>query len=236
MRDNRFFGLLTVTLLLLTLPTAAEEIVLKDGTKIVGKIIGVKGETFQVQTSYGEMQVPRSDVVTINFPENQPQSKEKELSPIDETIEGKLYVNRTHKFRLEVPTGWTSILTSLRKTNNDVVAALSSSDETLLVLVTPEKFAGSLASYRALAEIQYQSEFAGYERVSEEEFQLDGRKGLRLVWRGKSKENQAPFKSVVIILPYDGKMLRITCLTIEPLFDEGLPLFEKIIRSYATIE
>jgi hypothetical protein len=88
--------LLITFIVLVVIPVAAEEIVLKDGTKIVGKIVGVKGETFQVRTSCGEMQVPRADVITINFPENQPQPKEGEALPaIDESLEGKLYVNRT---------------------------------------------------------------------------------------------------------------------------------------------
>lgn len=49
---------------------SAEEIQLKDGSKITGKITGVDGNTFQVKTAYGEIKVPRTEIVTIQFPEN----------------------------------------------------------------------------------------------------------------------------------------------------------------------
>jgi len=235
MRKSLLLGILGTALLASSL--AAEEIVLKDGTKVVGKIVGVKGETFLVRTSYGEMRIPRSDVITINFPENQPQPEAKELRPIDESLEKDLYVNRTEGFRVNVPEGWISVLDSFRTdASADVVTALSPPDRTLFFMVTPEKYEGSLNSYRGLAEIQYQTNFNEYEKVSEAEIQLDGRTGIRLVWRAKNKENGAPLKSLVIILPYEGKMQRLSFLTVEPLFDEALPTFENILKSYATIE
>jgi hypothetical protein len=77
----------------------AEEIQLKDGSKITGKLTGVNGDAFQVKTAYGEIQVPRSEVVTINFPENLP-AKADGAPPeqVDEALEGLQYVNRTAGF------------------------------------------------------------------------------------------------------------------------------------------
>jgi hypothetical protein len=40
----------------------AEEIQLKDGSKITGKITGIDGNTFQVRTAYGEIKVPRTEI------------------------------------------------------------------------------------------------------------------------------------------------------------------------------
>ena len=43
-------------------PAVAEEISLKDGTKIVGHITAVTPDKIEVETSYGKMQLKRSDV------------------------------------------------------------------------------------------------------------------------------------------------------------------------------
>lgn len=233
----RKIAALTVTLFLAAVFVLAEEIQLKDGTKITGKIVGVKDDVFQIKTSYGVIQVPRSDLISIGFPENQPAKTVAALAPIDESLEKNLYVNRTEGFRLVVPDGWVSKLDSFRKEGNEsIVAALTSADSTLILLVTVEDFKGSLSSYRGLAEMQYQTNFTDYEKVSDKEIQLDGRTGTRLVWRGNNKDNKAPIQSLVIILPYEGKMLRLSFLTVQPLFTEALPAFEKTAQSYAKIQ
>ena len=42
-------------------------------------------------------------------------------------------------------------------------------------------------------------------------------------------------KSLVYILPYEGRMVRLTFITLESFFEEGLPIFEKIAASYKSI-
>jgi hypothetical protein len=226
-------------LLVLAGSAAAEDILLKDGTKVSGKIIGVKDDTFQVKTSYGEMQIPRSDIVSISFPENQPpKPAEEELPAIDEKLEGTRYLNRTGNFQLSVPEGWSSAIEELRKQGaKDIVAGLASPDRTLFLLVGPEKYSGSLNSYRGLVEVQFQSQWSNYEKLSETEVTLDGKTGRRLIVQGKNKAaNDAPLKSLVFILPYEGKMVRLTFLTLEPLFEEALPIFEKIAKTYKSTQ
>ena len=61
-----------VVLLAASLPAAAEEIALKDGTKIVGHMNSLTGDKIEVVTAYGKMLVKRSDIITISFPENNP--------------------------------------------------------------------------------------------------------------------------------------------------------------------
>ena len=47
------FGFLLAALL----PASAEEFVLKDGTKIQGRMVAIKGDKIEVQTAYGKMQI-----------------------------------------------------------------------------------------------------------------------------------------------------------------------------------
>jgi len=59
-------ALCAALLLLATAPAAsADELKLKDGTKITGKIVGFEGESFKVETSYGFALVRRDKVASI---------------------------------------------------------------------------------------------------------------------------------------------------------------------------
>ena len=42
-------------------PARAEEITLKDGTKIVGHMTGITSDKIEVETSYGKIQLNRSE-------------------------------------------------------------------------------------------------------------------------------------------------------------------------------
>jgi hypothetical protein len=101
--------------------------------------------------------------------------------------------------------------------------------------MTPEKFAGTLATYEVLVETQYQTKFKDYQKLSQSDTEMDGRKGLKLIWHAKNPEaSDASLKGLVYIIPYEGRMVRLTFLTLEPLFDGALPLFEKIAATYYT--
>ena len=183
--------------------------------------------------------MPRAQVISINFSENQPKSEGDAEAPkakrqIEELLKGTTYTNFTEKFQVKVPQGWL-LAPELTGKSPDIVAALKSPDEIYFFLVTPEKYLGTPATYKVLVETQYQSGFKDYEKMSESQIQLDGRSGMRIIWRGKNiAANNTPMKSLVYILPYDNRMVRITFLTLEPLFEEGLPIFEKIVASYQT--
>jgi hypothetical protein len=235
---KRIAVLLALSFALFCLPARAEEIQLKDGTKITGKLIAINGDTFQVKTAYGEIQVPRSEVLSITFPENQPKKEGESAQaaiPVDESLQGTIYINRTAHFQVTVPSTW-EIASELRKGNKEIIAALKSSDETLFFLVTPEKFDGTLSAYKAICESLYQTKIKDYEKVSESEAHLDAKTGIRLVLHGKSPQaGDALVKFLVYIVPYEGRMVRLTLFTLEPLFSDNLATFEAIAASYHTL-
>lgn len=233
---RRIAYVLLVALAFICLAASAEEIRLKDGTKVNGKIIAVNGDTFQVKTAYGEIQVPRDQIVAISFPENAPAAAAPEALPvIDESLDGTTYTNRTAKFQAVFPKGWT-ISPELRAQSKDITAALMSPDQTLFFLVTPEKFAGPLNTFQLLVETQYQSKFKDYEKLSQSDSQIDGKKAVRFIWHGKNHDaNDAELKSIVYVIPYEGRIVRLAFLTLEPLFNDAAPVFDKIAASYHSI-
>src|SRR5260221_2070848 len=105
MRPTLFLPVFSL-FLAMSLPAAAEEILLKDGTKIVGHMSSLQADKIEVETAYGKMQIKRGDIIAINFPENgastapgPPASKDAAPS-IEESLRRTQYVNKTHNFTL----------------------------------------------------------------------------------------------------------------------------------------
>ncbi len=226
----------SVLLVGLALTMWAEEIVLKDGTKVTGKILYITGDTFQVQTSYGEIKIPRAEIVSINFPENQPKdgSSGPSSAPVEESLKNDIYTNGTTGFQLTVPNGW-RLAPEMR--NSDIQSALKSADETQFLLVVPEKFAGTLATYQVLVETVGKKNLKDYETLEKSDVQIDGIKSLRAVWHAKNPQvGDTPMKGVNYTIPYEGRVVRLSFLTLEPFFPEAVPVFEKIAMSYKTVK
>ncbi len=230
--------LLTLSLLLtVALPAAAEEFVLKDGTKIVGHMTAVKGDKIEVETAYGKMMLKRSDILTISFPENESgdvpaaMPSKKDAPKIEESLEGTQYVNKTGRFSLSLPLEW-KINPELR-VSGDVIAGLSSRDDMRYLMVVQEEYGGSLQSYKGLIEIQAKRTLEQYEKLSESPTTIDGKPALLFSYRGMSpKANNLPIQFLVAIISSGNTYSRIATWCIEPLFNETQPTFEKIIGSF----
>lgn len=219
----------------------AEELVLKDGTKIVGKLTAVNGDKIEVETAYGKMQINKADIVTITFTENNPGGSpaagpaKKELPPIDESLDGTQYANKTAHFSLTLPVEW-KINPSLRY-SADVLAALSSSDNMRYLIVVDEPYSGSAESYKGLVEIQAKRNLENYEMLTETPTTIDGKSALLLSYRGVSPAAQnLPIQFLVAIIPSADGYARVSTWCVEPLFNETQATFEKIIRSYHAVK
>lgn len=219
------------------LPTAAEEISLKDGTKIVGRMISVQGDMIEVETTYGKVQLKRTDIITIAFPENAtatppaaPAAKDAGIN-FEESLHGTQYVNKTCKFTLIVPPDW-KINPKLPRVA-PVVAGLSSHDDMGFLMVTQEEFSGSLDSYKGLLELQYSRTFGDYKELSASPAKIDGKSALLFSFRGTStKANNLPLQFLVAIIPSGTTYTRVATWSVEPLFHEMQPVFETIVNSY----
>ena len=224
-------------ILLASLPAAAEEIALKDGTKIVGHMTSIQGDKIEVETAYGKMQLKRADILSINFPENgaaaasSAQAAKDAPQNIEESLNGTQYFNKTRKFTLTVPSDW-RINSKLPRTA-PIVTALSSHDDMRFVMVTQEEYSGSLESYKGLLELTYRRTYGGYEELSESPANIDGKSALLFSFRGiSSKANDLPVQFLVAVIPSGNMYTRVATWCVEPLFHETQPMFEKIVSSY----
>jgi len=226
--------LLTASLLIAAaLPACAEEIALKDGTKIVGHMTAVQTDKIEVETAYGKMLLKRSDILTISFPENNAAAKkDAPTAPIiEDALQGAQYVNKTSKFSLTLPPEW-KINPSLAHLPT-MIGALSTRDELRFLLVSREDYTGSLESYKGLLELQSRKGLGSYEELSESPITIDGKPGLLLSYRGTlPKADNLPVQFLVAIIPSGTTFTRIAAWCVEPLFHETQPAFERIMTSY----
>jgi hypothetical protein len=221
-------------------PALAEEVVLKDGSKIVGRMVAVKGDKIEIETPYGKMQIRRSDILAINFPENEgtavsgSSSGPTKAKLVDEALTGTQYVNRTGHFALTVPIEW-KINPEVRA-NTDSLAALSSRDDMRFVVVEHESFSGSLESYKGLVEVHHRRILSNYEKLSESNVSIDGRPGVLLTFRGTNPQAQnLPIQFVTAIAAFDGEYVHAVAWCVEPLFNESQRTLEGILLSYRRI-
>ena len=220
--------------LVVALPATAEEITLKDGTKIVGHLSTVLGDKIEVETHYGKMVLNRADIVTISFPENNPATGAKDNTPvpnIDESLRGTRYANKTGRFTLTVPSDWK--IDPKLPHSAVVFAGLSSNDGMCFLTVTREEFNGSMESYKGLLDLKYRKSFGNYEMLSESPVNIDGQPALLISFRGVlTKADNTPVQYLVAIIPSGKTYTRVAAWCVEPLFHETQPMFEKILTSY----
>ncbi len=67
MRGKPILSLALLSLLIAAGAAHADEIRLKDGTKIIGTIVGFENDSFRVETSYGFALVQKDKVADINI-------------------------------------------------------------------------------------------------------------------------------------------------------------------------
>ncbi len=233
---RRVFPILWLSLAV-GLPAVAEEISLKDGTKIVGHMTALSPDKVEVETAYGKMQLKRNDIVTINFPENSPNSgpesaPAKTDSPkvVDESIQGARYLNKTGKFSLTLPQEWV-INPDIRRAP-ETLTVLSSRDKMRFLLVMQEEYPGSLDSYKDVTMLTARGNFSTFEETAESKVTIDGKSALLVFYRGVPKKGGLPLAFVSAIMPSGNIYTKMTAWCVEPLFRDVQPTFEKILTSY----
>ena len=236
-------------LFLFTATAWSEEISLKDGTKLVGHMTAITADKIEVETSYGKIQVKRSDILTITFPENgansvarpagnpdstaAPAAAAQPLPKIDESLNGVAYTNRTGRFTLTLPPDWV-IAPELRK-QPETMAALSSRDKMRFLLAVQEPYPGSLDSYKDLVILSARRNLDSFEELGQTAVTIDGKASLMLYYRGTLRGSKLPVQFVSAIVPAGNTYTKVSAWCIEPLFHDMQPMFEKTLNSYKSM-
>ncbi len=83
MRGKYFLAPALLSFLIAAGAARADEIRLKDGTKIIGTIVGFENDSFRVETSFGFALIQKDKVADINItgPKKEPEAKPKAAAP-----------------------------------------------------------------------------------------------------------------------------------------------------------
>ncbi len=249
-----FFLFLSLSLLLPAL-LLTEEFHLRDGSRLRGRITGMGGDSFLVSTSAGDLRLPRSAISSIQIlngdapaatpvipvrdqtqPHDAPQPVPVlEMGPAPAArLESERFTHPTGRFQIGVPVAWT-LDESLTRSGEEHTAAIVSPERSLLIQVTTEDFSGAFDSYLKLVEIQCRAFFADFRKLTETPIELDGCHGRSVLWEGKNpKAGNVALKSLVVVLPYPGRMVRITCLAPSAGFDAHTATFDAVLESYSS--
>lgn len=234
-------------------PAKAEEISLKDGTKIIGKVIAVDGDTFTIQTSFSKMDIPRSEILSISFSENQAEGQTTApvtttvLKRVDQSISGTIYTNGTAHFTLNLPDGWKLNDALARKVSTAVGAVTASDPHEMILMETVSDTNNAKEEMRIIAST-LKASFEGYEELVESPVYIDGIDGDSLSFRAiisvgnvrlqagtdepADTTVKAPIKYLLVVLPEQSQTILLMCAAPEAIYDQFEPAFRKIVSSF----
>jgi len=144
----------------------------------------------------------KGSVVTINtsLPTATAQPappKEPDLPAIREDVQGNLYTNYTHGFRMYKAPSW-QIMGDARNALPNAIVAMGTANESSLLVVGREKTKDPLESAATTVEKRLYDVYDNYHRVSLRKTVIGGSPAIEFRYRGKADEHDWSGKLVVI--------------------------------------
>ena len=123
--------------------------------------------------------------------------KEPEVPANREEVQGNLYTNYTHGFRMYKAPSW-SLIEEARGALPNAIVAMGTSNESTLMVVGEEKTKEPLDAAAAAVEKRLHDVYANYQRLSERKTAVGGLPAVEYKYRGKADEHDWSGKLVVV--------------------------------------
>ena len=123
--------------------------------------------------------------------------KEPEIPANREEIQGNLYTNYTHGFRMYKAPSW-SLIEEARGALPNAIVAMGTSNESTLLVVGEEKTKEPLDTAAAAVEKRLHDVYANYQRLSERKSVIGGMPAVEYKYRGKADDHDWSGKLVVV--------------------------------------
>jgi len=123
--------------------------------------------------------------------------KEPEVPANREEIQGNLYTNYTHGFRMYKAPSW-SLIEEARGALPNAIVAMGTSNESTLMVVGEEKTKEPLDAAAAAVEKRLHDVYANYQRLSERKTAVGGMPAVEYKYRGKADDHDWSGRLVVI--------------------------------------
>jgi hypothetical protein len=123
--------------------------------------------------------------------------KEPELPANKEEIQGNLYTNYTHGFRMYKAPSW-SLIEEARGALPNAIVAMGTSNESTLLVVGEEKTKDPLDTAAAGIDKRLHDVYANYQRLSERKTMVGGLPAVEYQYRGKADEHDWSGRLVIV--------------------------------------
>jgi len=123
--------------------------------------------------------------------------KEPEVPANREEIQGNLYTNYTHGFRMYKAPSW-NLIEEARSALPNAIVAMGTSNESTLMVIGEEKSKEPLDIAAAAVEKRLQDVYTGYQRVSQRKTVVGGLPAVEYQYRGKADDHDWSGKLVVV--------------------------------------
>ncbi len=123
--------------------------------------------------------------------------KEQEVPANREEIQGNLYTNYTHGFRMYKAPSW-SLIEEARGALPNAIVAMGTSNESTLLVVGEEKTKEALDAAAAGVEKRLHEVYDNYQRLSERKTVVGGLPAVEYKYRGKADDHDWSGKLVVV--------------------------------------
>ena len=126
-----------------------------------------------------------------------PPPKEPEAPANREDVQGNLYTNYTHGFRMYKAPSW-SLIEEARGALPNAIVAMGTSNESTLLVVGEEKTKEPLDMAAATVEKRLQDVYVNYQRLSQRKSMVGGMPAVEYQYRGKADDHDWSGKLVVV--------------------------------------
>ena len=138
---------------------------------------------------------PPAAVVAAAQPPAPP--KESELPPNREEVQGNLYTNFSHGFKMYKAPSW-ELIEDARQALPNAIVAMGTSNESTLMVVGQEKAKDSLASSASGVEKRLREIYANYRLISQRDTVVGGSAAVEYKFRGTAEEHDWSGTLVVV--------------------------------------
>jgi hypothetical protein len=136
--------------------------------------------------------------------------KEPELPAIREDVQGNLYTNYTHGFRMYKAPSW-QVMGDARSALPNAIVAMGTSNESSLLVVGREKTKEPLDATAVAVEKRLYDVYENYQRVSQRKAVIGGSPAVEFHYHGKADEHD--WSGILVVISRNGYIFTVLGMT-----------------------
>jgi hypothetical protein len=149
-----------------------------------------------------------------------------------ENVEGNVYTNYTHGFRMYKPPSW-KLIDDARKTIPNAIVAMGTANESTLMVFAEEKSKKSLEETATDVEARLRDTYGNYRRISQRKTVAGGFPAIEIHYRGLADDHD--WSGTLLIVSHVGEMFSIVGMTYSD--TDLIQIQENVIaRAIASLE